>query len=434
MIDYSFKQSDTAKQFDMLEPTFRWNGQTAFASTGDRVLESESFAQIVTDKQACTIYMVVEGDDTQVVSTPAFLHAQNDNARFLYRYTDSVTSSVINIFHIDDSGNQIGKIDHSLVDTPHLPKHILCFRNNGTAGGDQGADSFIGDVSNKASDNTWNTSDNDVTLEGGTTYFLDSDNVTFEPFVGESVGLWVYDEAHTDAQVDRGMTYLRDTYFVDGWGFNGTSSVSTITDDDLLDLDSSAFSVAMWIHTVGIGVPETNYFFSLNALPGVANSMNCYLSGSDKAEIRIADGEADSFSLTSTSDVATTQGWQHIAVVRSGDTVELYINGTVEDSDTNSDVGTIVSSNGLRLGNRIDLGSGKDFKGTMRDVAMWPRALTSGNISELVDDFKYATEIAGDAPAWNLRMEAADASANGETVVGVGDLVVTNTQVDGVYL
>jgi Concanavalin A-like lectin/glucanases superfamily/PEP-CTERM motif len=79
-----------------------------------------------------------------------------------------------------------------------------------------------------------------------------------------------------------------------------------------------------------------------------------------------------------------TDAWNQVIVERSGNTLSIYLDGTLVVSDT-SFVGSITSSpNPLLFGTR-DAQDGRDFAvdGRLDEIAIWNRALSSSEIASL---------------------------------------------------
>jgi Concanavalin A-like lectin/glucanases superfamily/PEP-CTERM motif len=140
---------------------------------------------------------------------------------------------------------------------------------------------------------------------------------------------------------------------------------------------SSNFTIQVWVNFNTFGGREQTLIekFSGDGGPGWTlttpggNSIQFYASGLPvvQAPVSIAAGT-----------------WNQIIVDRSGNTLSLYLDGSLLVSDTNY-VGSIdPSTNPLLIGTR-DAQDGRDFAvdGRMDEIAIWDRALTTSEITSL---------------------------------------------------
>lgn len=85
--------------------------------------------------------------------------------------------------------------------------------------------------------------------------------------------------------------------------------------------------------------------------------------------------------LTVTSpSTASTLGWTHLVMTRSGSTLRLYLNGTSVATTTAS--GTLNTSTGILAIGRTGSVSVDYFKGSIDEVAVYPTALSAAAIAE----------------------------------------------------
>ncbi len=84
---------------------------------------------------------------------------------------------------------------------------------------------------------------------------------------------------------------------------------------------------------------------------------------------------------SATSDRELPSGWQHVAAVKAADRLQLYVNGArVAESDKfNAADYDLASEQPLRIG----FGANDYFRGKLRDVRLYGRALSEAEISEL---------------------------------------------------
>lgn len=80
-------------------------------------------------------------------------------------------------------------------------------------------------------------------------------------------------------------------------------------------------------------------------------------------------------------DHALPSGWQHVAAVKRGGTLALYVNGQSVAESRPFDPAAFDLSNDSPL--RIGAGAGGNFRGALADVRLYSRALTDAEIGEL---------------------------------------------------
>jgi len=423
----SFLQATDAKRPPKLDATFRWNREDSMTFDGGDVMSSADFASIVTGKKACTIYMVVEGG-TQSDAWPVLWAVGSGSAK-MQVYCQAATGTMY--FQQKDDEGDAKTIAISALGDP-IPKTVIALVNYGDA---TGAKAFVNDTGTSYSEATFNSGIDDVTIGSGTMFLAGVNSTPSTPFVGEIPGIWACDVAHTDAEVERNMEWLRDTYCVDGWGYDGSSSYSTISDHADLDFDDAAgdcgdWSIGGWVKleeltlTYGWLLSIGNY----NATP----SLNVFFKSADnKLYLQGESNDATSTEISSSSTPGTSTGWAHVLVTytTATTTLKLYIDGVEVASDAAVDFDEFQFT-GMYFGDSDQVDA--ELNGTLRDWGKWDRVLGAAEITELVAG-GYAADTTGGAPTWNVRMEAADENIGGSTPVGVGSLSVTNTNVTGVY-
>jgi PKD repeat protein len=82
----------------------------------------------------------------------------------------------------------------------------------------------------------------------------------------------------------------------------------------------------------------------------------------------------------SSPGVASTLGWTHLVMTRSGSTLKLYLNGTAVATATAS--GTLNTGTGTLAIGRTGSVSVDYFKGSIDDVAVYPKALSAATIAD----------------------------------------------------
>ena len=84
------------------------------------------------------------------------------------------------------------------------------------------------------------------------------------------------------------------------------------------------------------------------------------------------------------ADSACPPGWHHVAAVRSGEVINVLLDGEVIGSQSGADIAEYDLSNGLPL--QIGRGPNDFFNGRMADVRLFNRALTADELKRLSEN------------------------------------------------
>ena len=158
--------------------------------------------------------------------------------------------------------------------------------------------------------------------------------------------------------------------------------------DDIIDLSTfdpssvigtGAFTMSMWMKAHS----DANQIFWYMGNSGITTMMRMnYLasSGGFKIWANIDGTWTDQYPHV---DITTETGvWYHVAVVRSGTTVTLYVNATNSDSKTHSSLAT-------GFGTEHHIGkymTSHHLNGNIGQYALWNKALTSSEIASIYND------------------------------------------------
>ncbi len=159
--------------------------------------------------------------------------------------------------------------------------------------------------------------------DGGTTF---TDSSTFNRTVTREGTV-----VTSAAQSKFGGTSLRN--------LTGSNSRLRIADTPDMELGSDDFCIDFWAYP-NAAPSNTRHFFS----KWIANSspMMCYYGNGSSKKIEFHCNFSTPKTLKSVSDIAIG-AWTHIAITRQGDTVRLFLNGALEDSE-GSVVGPVVDA------------------------------------------------------------------------------------------
>ncbi|MGC1509831.1 chitobiase/beta-hexosaminidase C-terminal domain-containing protein [Ketobacter sp.] len=163
--------------------------------------------------------------------------------------------------------------------------------------------------------------------------------------------------------------------------FNGTSHLLTQSYDDRLAWPANAnVSVEAWIKIdLSCATPET-VVGRIDESGQTQWSLGC---SNGKAAFDMTDSAGNTASLNGTTDIADAQ-WHHIAAVKSGNTVTLYVDNAEEATQTVAFSGDFIGNNApLTIGG---LTNGANFTGTLDEVAVHKVALTLAQVKQHFGD------------------------------------------------
>jgi len=173
----------------------------------------------------------------------------------------------------------------------------------------------------------------------------------------------------TDVSIDYSISY---GIINQGALFNATTDKISLSN---WGLGTADFSVSLWFKPITSLVNGTNLVFCQNA-----SGTNVYwglIINTGKFEINHFNGSTDNFFFGSTSISLNT--WYHLVVVRSGDTVTLYVNNAVD--------GSLTGYSGRNFSGAILNGFGNQLinaaRGHLDEVWVLTRAITAGEVSQL---------------------------------------------------
>ncbi|RME72429.1 MAG: LamG domain-containing protein [Planctomycetota bacterium] len=168
---------------------------------------------------------------------------------------------------------------------------------------------------------------------------------------------------------------------------DGTDDRAVVADDPLLDFDTNdAFSLALWLRidvthqaptTASLGIVEKwagsgGYPYTLRAL----------LDGNRNPTGKIYAGRYDGSSGVTVSSpvVFDDGGWHHVAFVKDGTTLTLYIDGAAVGTSTDTLTGSTLNASALYIGSRA---AGQYLAGAIDELRIYGGALTASEVQTL---------------------------------------------------
>lgn len=171
--------------------------------------------------------------------------------------------------------------------------------------------------------------------------------------------------------------------------FDGKSYIE-IPDNDILDIATNKLTITAWIkptETIGTYVVEkTTYMDNQGQLMqgGGPFSLDIF-SGQTRAVIYANDNKSYVM-VTGTTNIKKDI-WQHIAVSWDGKKVNLYYNGQLESSQNFKHQIQVTNGN-LYIGAYKWVYPNASFKGSIDNVRIYNRSLTTEEIQELYNNYK----------------------------------------------
>jgi hypothetical protein len=210
--------------------------------------------------------------------------------------------------------------------------------------------------------------------------------------VGSALAYWKFnDMSGTTAQDDtvnnNDLTLSAASWALDGkftGAWNGTNAVWLSRADDA-DFDVSAtddYSVSLWYKTDSATNPgATQYLFNKAnattagyAIYATTNGYLCFGIDDDTT------WNPDIASCTTTDVYDNT--WRHLSAVRnvSIDKTQLYINGILADSDTDTTTASLENALSVYVGDRDGVDNGDEFAGDLDEIKVYKAALTADQV------------------------------------------------------
>ncbi|MCB0164434.1 MAG: putative Ig domain-containing protein [Anaerolineae bacterium] len=165
-----------------------------------------------------------------------------------------------------------------------------------------------------------------------------------------------------------------------GLVFNGNHMVDVPNSASFNWANSDSFSLEAWIKPAQ-ACTGTEVILGKYASSGATWWLGCE-DGSNTAGLFLRDSTSNTLTLEGTKDLNDGQ-WHHLVATRNAATNEhhLYVDGVSEASSTYSFTGTFSNSSPLNLGYYITNSPDFPFIGTLDEVAIYKRVLSSGEIT-----------------------------------------------------
>lgn len=212
------------------------------------------------------------------------------------------------------------------------------------------------------------------------------------------------------------------------WLFDDSNTDDVqISDNAALTFPDADWTIAGWIKLTSNTGSFYQYFCSWNAFNAV-NSFQWYFGEASSPEANKLlflheDAGADQVLNEGSGTPGTRTDWMHLAMTRSGSTVEHYVDAVSEGSDVNASFDAIDWTGAFYLGSRATSPTARYLDGAMAEWAKWDRALSTPEIAALANGMR--PWRFGESLKWYLPMKVGGTGGDYEDW-GPSRLTVTN--------
>jgi len=209
--------------------------------------------------------------------------------------------------------------------------------------------------------------------------YLDDGLVGYWPL--ESSNAEDYSGQGNDANLSGGVTTGAQGTVGDAYSFDGTDDLVEVPHDPVLNPEDGDWSVSVWVIIDSFTSSPAGIIEKRNTATGndrmyglFQNKEPNFIAG------QVDDGSNAVFPLTNTFSSGV---WQHIVLTwdASASTGTIYRNATQESQKTNSNIGTLSSTEPVDIGE--SLRQNEPIDGQIDEVRLYDRVLSSAEIEAL---------------------------------------------------
>lgn len=150
--------------------------------------------------------------------------------------------------------------------------------------------------------------------------------------------------------------------------FNGSTQFLAASANNALDFGSRDFTVEYWVNYYGAATISTGGAPVLNKSFGNANPTGSYYFGigTNGATVYLSNGTGSWDQNLNVSATITSGKWAHVAIVRSGDVIRIYVDG-ISRGTLNLPTGYIIAASDrpIEIGSQV---FGGQFNGSLCDL------------------------------------------------------------------
>ena len=155
--------------------------------------------------------------------------------------------------------------------------------------------------------------------------------------------------------------------------------------DGTFAFGTSDYTIATWVKRSSDGATHGIWGQGTTA-EGHAGSAWVRFEGDNRMRW-IHDKGATAADVYSVGTITADDTWHHLAFVREGATMSMYIDGSFENSSTDSETFDLYGEAGTQFG-EVNPAPGYDrsFDGALDDIQVYDQALTSGEVASLYNN------------------------------------------------
>jgi len=234
---------------------------------------------------------------------------------------------------------------------------------------------------------------------GGSTTFV----VTFTPTVTGTRSATI-NIANNDSDEATYDFSVQGTGFIPGAALNFDGIDDHVSVPSLASNYPSTLTIEAWVKPETISASTYHAFVGWGK-NGANTDVALFRTANAAGNFQFGQFNGSTFSAVSSSSTLALNQWQHVAVVKEGSSIKLYLNGTLDATGTLSN--TVSGLNTFAIGAAIRAGLQYQFDGGLDEVRIWNVARSceeikqhhncelTGNESGLVSYYKFNQGNAG---------------------------------------
>ena len=202
--------------------------------------------------------------------------------------------------------------------------------------------------------------------------------------------------------------------------FDGSNDYVEVIDNNATDL-SSNFTLEAWIYPVGTGSDATQGGIILNK----ENSYELARFADGTIQFALsANGLGNDWAWFNTNLTAPLSRWSHIALVKSGTSVTVYLNAVAPYTNNSQPATLTANSQNIRMGSRLS--GNQYFNGYIDEVRIWNTARTQNEIKTYLFDKNLSNSASGLVAYYRMNAGSGTTAINSSTNTPGIDGTLTN--------